>query len=102
MLFLLHGLVINPQQQFHISFSLQQLPHFLPCLTIFSIGLLLFRKERSILSPQGFDRGQLLQPQLIKGFLCSLVQSDLALMLCKELLGVTRLPVCCIHLTGLM
>ena len=26
-----------PQQQFYISFCLLQLPHFIPCLTIFSI-----------------------------------------------------------------
>jgi len=57
-----------------MSLCLQQMLHFIPRLTIFSTGLFLFRKERSILSPQGFDRGQLLQTQLIKGFLCSFVQ----------------------------
>lgn len=76
-------LFVQPQQTGGVGLVDQQLPHLLLRPVVLGVGRLFLCQQPCKFFVQAPDRGQLFQAKRIKGFLRSLVDEDIPLMLRK-------------------
>ena len=80
-MFLAMIMFIQPQYTFYICFHRQQLPHLIARFPVLRERLFLFLKQPSIFILKPLDRRQLLQSELIKRVLRSLMPKNVTFML---------------------
>ena len=101
LLFLFLAALILAQHTIHVLLVEQQLAHLIARTPVGGIRRLFLRQQLGVFLLQALDGGELFHAQIVKGFLRSLVQQDVALMLRKILFRVARLAVSGVNIAGL-